>query len=77
MEAPSTMQLYFDVFGEGSSQSQLALEVLVGLGSLRRSLFSSDEERQAFLQRMMAGTLRILQTQCGLSDHANYHELCR
>ena len=71
------MQLYFDVFGEGSSQSQLALEVLVGLGSLRRSLFSSDEERQAFLQRMMAGTLRILQTQCGLSDHANYHELCR
>ena len=46
-------------------------------GSLRRSLFSTDEERQSFLQRMVSGTLHILQSQCGLSDHGNYHELCR
>jgi len=38
-----------------------ALEVLVLLASLRRSLFSSDEERQAFLSRLMRGTLHVLQ----------------
>lgn len=52
-------------------------QVLVALGSIRRSLFSSDDERQAFLVRMLAGTLTILQTQRGLSEHENYHELCR
>lgn len=52
-------------------------QVLVLFGSLRRSLFSSDEERQGFLARMVHGTLTILQTQCGLSNHDNYHELCR
>ena len=77
LEDPNTTQLYLDVFGEGTPAAKLALEVLVSLGSLRRSLFSSDEERQAFLQRMVSGTLTILQTQCGLSDHANYHEVGR
>ena len=41
--------------------------MLVSFGSLRRSLFSSDEERQAFLQRILSGTLHILQNQIGLS----------
>jgi exportin-7 len=78
MEDPATMQLYFDVYAVTNPPSaKLALEVLVALGSLRRSLFSSDDERQAFLLRMMGGTLTILQTQRGLSDHDNYHELCR
>ena len=77
LEDPATMATYFDAFAEGSDASRFALEVLVAFGSLRRSLFSSDDERQAFLFRMMSGTLHILNTQCGLSDHDNYHELCR
>ena len=112
--------MYFAVYAaNGPPAAKVALEVLVSLGSLRRSLFSSDEERQvrscltsppppppsahllasstsssaltlspplpsprpsphqAFLLRMLNGTLSILQTQRGLSDHGNYHELCR
>ena len=71
------MRTYFDAFSEGSDSARFALEVLVAFGSLRRSLFSSDDERQAFLLRIMSGTLHILNTQCGLNDHDNYHELCR
>ena len=78
MEAPATMQLYFDVYSTCSNPpAKLALEVLVALGSIRRSLFSSDDERQGFLNRILNGTLAILQTQRGLTDHENYHELCR
>jgi exportin-7 len=57
--------------------SPLALENLVSLGSLRRSLFSSDEERLAFLHRMLNGTLALMRGQVGLTDHDNHHELCR
>ena len=57
--------------------SSLALECLVFLASLRRSLFSSEEERQSFLNRLVRGTLDILRSQQGLTHHANYHEMCR
>ena len=79
MEDPSTMALFFDLYASqpSSPSSKLALEALVLLGSLRRSLFSTDDERQGFLLRMVSGTLSILQSQAGLSDHDNYHELCR
>lgn len=79
MEDPATLALFFDLYTSQPALpcSRLALEVLVLLGSLRRSLFTSDEERQAFLLRMMSGTLSILQQHCGLSEHDNYHELCR
>jgi len=78
MEDTATTALFFELYQATRPPSaMLSIEVLVLLGSLRRSLFSSDEERQSFLQRMVRGTLRILQTQCGLSDHDNYHELCR
>ncbi|KAL3899493.1 MAG: hypothetical protein SGPRY_012630 [Prymnesium sp.] len=53
------------------------IQVLVLLASLRRSLFSSDEQRNSFLIGLMRGTLRVLQTQHGLNEHSNYHELCR
>lgn len=79
IEDPSTVSLFFDLYAFQSTSpcARMVLEVLVSLCALRRSLFSSDEERQAFLLRMVSGTLSILQLQCGLSDHDNYHELCR
>ena len=62
MEDPATMKLFFDIYAASSPpQSSEALEALVLLASLRRSLFSSDEERQHFLNRLMTGTLGILQ----------------
>lgn len=51
MEDPATMALYFDIYAAQPPCAKLAMEALVGLGSLRRSLFSSDDERQAFLVR--------------------------
>lgn len=78
MEDSATSALFFDLYRSTQPPIQsLTIQVLVLLGSLRRSLFSSDEERQSFLQRMVRGSLLILQTQCGLADHDNYHELCR
>ncbi len=44
---------------------------------MRRSLFSSDAERAAFLNRLVTGTREIMRTKRGLNEHDNYHELCR
>uniref|UniRef100_A0A7N2R2Q7 Importin N-terminal domain-containing protein n=1 Tax=Quercus lobata TaxID=97700 RepID=A0A7N2R2Q7_QUELO len=55
----------------------LALECLVRLASVRRSLFTNDAARSKFLAHLMTGTKEILQTGQGLADHDNYHEYCR
>ncbi|KAL6753879.1 armadillo-type protein [Haematococcus lacustris] len=57
--------------------SNTALECLVRLASVRRSLFSSDLERSRFLNRLVAGSRDIMRKQAGLADHDNYHEFCR
>ncbi len=44
---------------------------------MRRSLFSSEVERIAFLGRLIRGTRDILSSQRGLQHHENYHEFCR
>ncbi|KAK7837537.1 exportin-7-a [Quercus suber] len=54
-----------------------ALECLVRLASVRRSLFTNDAARSKFLAHLMTGTKEILQTGQGLADHDNYHEYCR
>ncbi|KAA8519253.1 hypothetical protein F0562_013509 [Nyssa sinensis] len=55
----------------------MALECLVRLASVRRSLFTNDAARSKFLAHLMTGTKEILQTGQGLADHDNYHEYCR
>ena len=42
--------------------------------SLRLAALASP---QAFLGRLLRGTLHLLQSQHGLTEHENYHELCR
>ncbi|KAK3034697.1 hypothetical protein RJ639_032458 [Escallonia herrerae] len=54
-----------------------ALECLVRLASVRRSLFTNDAARSKFLAHLITGTKEILQTGQGLADHDNYHEFCR
>ena len=72
------MSLFFELYtASAPPSSSSALESLVLLASLRRSLFSSEDERQSFLNRLMRGSLQILQQQQGLTQHANYHEICR
>ncbi|CAI5527637.1 unnamed protein product [Closterium sp. Naga37s-1] len=54
-----------------------ALECLVRLASVRRSLFTGEAERLKFLSHLMNGSTEILRSKQGLSQHDNYHEYCR
>ncbi|MED6204293.1 hypothetical protein PIB30_008113 [Stylosanthes scabra] len=78
LEDSSTLQIFFDYYALTKPPlSKEALECLVRLASIRRSLFSNDAARSKFLAHLMTGTKVILQTGQGLADHDNYHEFCR
>lgn len=74
----STMQLFFDYYLISEPpRSNTALEALVQLSSIRRSLFSSEKERTVFLQSLMTNIKSIMQSKKGLEHIENYHEFCR
>lgn len=74
----TVMQLFFDVYSTSEPpRSNQALETLVQLSSVRRSLFSTDAERATFLQSLMTGIQSIMKTRKGLEHPDNYHEFCR
>lgn len=78
MQDPSTMQLLFDFYQTAEPpRSNMALQALVQLSSVRRSLFSSEKERTVFLQSLMTGIQQIMQSKRGLEHVDNYHEFCR
>ncbi|KMZ72113.1 putative Exportin-7 [Zostera marina] len=78
LEDPATLRIFFEYYGFSNPPlSKVALECLVRLASIRRSLFPNDEARSKFLAHLMSGTKDILQTGQGLADHDNYHEYCR
>jgi exportin-7 len=74
----ATMQLLFDFYAKSTPpRSSLALQSLVQLSSVRRSLFASEKERAMFLQSLMTGIQQIVLTKKGLDHEDNYHEFCR
>ena len=78
IEEPATVGLLFDVYkANGPPCSNLALECLVRLASVRRSLFATETERNEYLRRLVAGASDVLLANRGLGEHANYHEFCR
>ncbi|XP_022640688.1 exportin-7-B isoform X3 [Vigna radiata var. radiata] len=77
LEDSSTLQIFFDYYALNQVFSKEALECLLRLASIRRSLFPNDTARMKFLSHLMRGTKEILQTGIGLSDHDNYHGFCR
>ncbi|URE05708.1 hypothetical protein MUK42_19697 [Musa troglodytarum] len=78
IQDPSTLQIFFDYYSITEPPlSKEALECLVRLASVRRSLFTDDPARSQFLAHLMRGTKEILQIGQGLADHDNYHEFCR
>ena len=78
LEEPRTMALLLSTYAASAPPlSCAALECLVRLASVRRSLFAVEAERAAFLARLLRGTADILRARTGLSEHANYHEFCR
>ncbi|CAM8961063.1 unnamed protein product [Rhodiola kirilowii] len=77
-EDPSTLQIFFDYYAITEAPlSKEALECLVRLASVRRSLFTNDAARAKFLAHLITGTKEILQSGQGLGEHDNYHEFCR
>lgn len=79
--APKTLQLFLDVYDTTAEtytdQSSSAVECLVQLASVRRTLFKTDEQRLENLRKHVSATLQILRSQRGLTDHSNYHHFCR
>ena len=74
----STMQVFFDTYRNSTPpKSNYALEAIVHLSSIRRSLFATDKERTVFLQFLMTNILDIMKTKKGLEQVENYHEFCR
>ena len=78
LEATSLIKMLIEIYTQQvSPTSSLAMECLVRIASVRRSLFTGEQQRQAFLSQLVHGTLTIFMTQQGLSDHENYHNFCR
>jgi exportin-7 len=74
----STMNLFMNFYKSTvPPRSNQALECVVQLSSVRRSLFSSEKERTAFLENLMQNIRLILSTQQGIRESANYHQFCR
>lgn len=72
------LQLFFDLYSLCDPPlSQLALEAIVQLSSVRRSVFSSEQERTLFLQTLVTNLQRIMSSKHGLEHIENYHEFCR
>jgi len=78
VQDPATMTLLLFFYRNTEPpRSSRAMEALILLSSVRRSLFRSDKERSVFLGQMMGAVRDILSTQQGLSFRENYHEFCR
>jgi exportin-7 len=78
IQDPATMTLLLDFYKSTQPpSSKEALQSIILLSSVRRSLFATDKERAAFLQQLVTAIREVLQTEQGLNYHDNYHEFCR
>jgi len=78
LQDSATIELLFDFYATTEPpRSSKAMEAIVLLCSVRRSLFPTDKDRAAFLGRLMSGIREILSNKTGLQHQGNYHEFCR
>ena len=74
----ATTDLFFDFYRTTDPpRSSKAMEAIILLASVRRSLFPSDKDRGAFLARLITGIRELLAAQTGLQHQDNYHQFCR
>lgn len=78
-EESDTIQLFWMLYIQLPTQYGKAkvLQILVMLSSIRRSLFTGDEERKVYLNKFIDGMIAVLENNNGLTDQENYHEFCR
>ena len=75
---PATTDLLFDFYAKTEPpQSSRAMEAIILLSSVRRSLFPTDKDRAVFLGRLINGIREMLSNRTGLQHQDNYHEFCR
>mmetsp|Transcript_45192 Transcript_45192/g.94800 ORF Transcript_45192/g.94800 Transcript_45192/m.94800 type:complete len:1112 (+) Transcript_45192:332-3667(+) len=78
LQDPGTTELLLDFYANTDPpRSNKAMEAVILICSVRRSLFPSDKEREAFLGRVMSGIRELLKNQTGLQHQDNYHQFCR
>ena len=78
LQDPATIELLFDFYRNTvPPRSSKAMEAVILLCSIRRSLFPTDKDRAAFLGRLMTGIRELLSNQTGLQHQDNYHQFCR
>ncbi|MPC18238.1 Exportin-7 [Portunus trituberculatus] len=74
----STVQLFFDLYAHlPATLSSMTLTCLVQLASVRRDIFSINEERVRFLSQLTNGVRNMLKNPQDLSHPSNYHQFCR
>lgn len=72
------MQLFFDIYKHSEPpRSSLAIQIIIQLSCIRRTLFQTDKERMVFLQALLSGIRDIMDTKRGLDQVDNYHQFCR
>mmetsp|Transcript_24863 Transcript_24863/g.58336 ORF Transcript_24863/g.58336 Transcript_24863/m.58336 type:complete len:1123 (+) Transcript_24863:355-3723(+) len=78
LQDPATTELFFDFYANTAPpRSSKAMEAVILLASVRRSLFPTDKDRAAFLGRLITGIREMLSKQTGLQHQDNYHQFCR
>jgi len=78
IQDPATIELLFDFYtNTAPPRSSRAMEAIILLCSVRRSLFPTDKDRAAFLGRLMTGIRDLLKHQTGFAQLDNYHQFCR
>lgn len=78
LQDPATTELLLEFYAKTDPpRSSKAMEAVILICSVRRSLFLSDRDREAFLGRVIGGIRDLLKNQTGLQHQENYHQFCR
>lgn len=78
LQDPATIEMLFEFYANTDPpRSSKAMEAVILLCSVRRSLFPTDKDRAEFLGRLMTGIRELLKNQTGLQHQDNYHQFCR
>lgn len=75
---PATTELLFEFYATTEPpRSSRAMEAIILMASVRRSIFPTDKDRGAYLGRFINGIREMLSKQTGLQHQDNYHQFCR
>jgi len=75
---PNTTELLLEFYANTEPpRSSKAMEAIILMASVRRSIFPTDKDRGAFLGRLINGIREMLSKQTGLQHQDNYHQFCR